>query len=275
MPWQWLQPSVESARACWYWLLVCWSARLLACATVVIPQSAGLSLRTLVTAMVCAMLVVAALLWRSAPALRAALVVSTAFVVFTGGAWLGVGPAVTTVAVSALPLLVLALLQRRQAWRPALSWLRVGRLDRWVWLLAAVTVLMAVVGLTLFALLLRPDVSTYLLALRSMQPWLAVLGVLGFAVINPVWEEVLYRGVLQGELARTVGAWPAVIAQASLFGLSHLYGFPSGWLGVAMAATWGFGLGVIRMRTGGLVVSYLVHVGANLTIGVLAVALLR
>ena len=42
-----------------------------------------------------------------------------------------------------------------------------------------------------------------------------------------------------------------------------------------MAATWGFGLGVIRMRTGGIVVPYIVHFFANATIGVLAVALLR
>ena len=81
--------------------------------------------------------------------------------------------------------------------------------------------------------------------------------------------------MLQGELAATVGTKPAVAVQALLFGLSHLHGFPSGWLGVAMAATWGFALGVIRMRTGGLVIPYLAHVVANLTIGALAVVLLR
>lgn len=42
-----------------------------------------------------------------------------------------------------------------------------------------------------------------------------------------------------------------------------------------MAGTWGFGLGVIRRRTGGIVVPYAVHVAANLTIGAVAVVLLR
>lgn len=251
------------------------AAGALVCATAMVPPDPGSPVRALVTAVTAAGLVIAAVMWRSAPAVRATAVVSIVFVIFTGGVWLGVGPVATTVAVSALPLALLVLLGRRPAWQPTLPWLRVGRLDTWVWVLAAATIVVAVVGLTLFAVLVRPEVSPYLMTLRSMPAWLAVVGVVGFAVVNPVWEEVLYRGVLQGELAHTLGSWPAVVVQAVLFGLSHLYGFPSGWLGVVMAATWGFGLGVIRRRTGGVVVGYLVHVGANVTIGALAVVLLR
>lgn len=251
------------------------SAGALACATLITPPDQGSPVRSLVVATLAAALVITAVLTRSAPAVRAAVVVSTVFVIFTGGAWLGVGPVIIAVAVGAAPLLVLVLVQRRPAWRPALPWLRLGRLDLWVWILAATTVVIAAVALTLFAMLIRPGASPYLSMLRSMAPWLAVLGVVGFAVVNPIWEEVLFRGVLQGELSRTIGAWPAVVVQAVLFGLSHLHGFPSGWIGVAMAATWGFGLGVIRERTGGLVIPYLVHVTANLTIGALAVVLLR
>ncbi len=251
------------------------AAGALACATVVTPPGPTSSVRTLVLAVLAAALVVTAVVQRSAPVFRASVVVSIVFVIFTGGAWLGVGPVVTAIAVSTLPLLVLVLVQQHEAWRPALPWLRVGRLDPLVWTLAAATVLGAVAALTLFAVLVRPEVSDYLMALRSMPPWLAVIGVVGFAVVNPIWEEVLYRGVLQGELSSTIGSWPAVVVQALLFGLSHLYGFPSGWMGVAMAATWGFGLGVIRRRTGGLVLPYLLHVTANLTIGALAVVLLR
>jgi len=251
------------------------SAGTLACATVMVPPGPGSPVRALVMVVVAAALVIGAAVWRSAPAVRAAAVVSTVLVIFAGSAWLGVGPVVTAVAVSVLPVLVLVSLQRHTAWQPALPWLRVGRLDPWVWVLAAVTILLAAAALTSFAVLVRPEVSPYLMMLRSMPTWLALVGVVGFAVVNPVWEELLYRGVLQSELAATIGSWPAVVVQAVLFGLSHLYGFPSGWLGVVMAATWGFGLGVIRRRTGGVVIPYLVHVAANLTIGALAVVLLR
>jgi len=250
------------------------SAGALATATALAPPDRGTATRTLVLALVAAGLVIAAAVLRLAPALRAAAVVSTVFAGFTAGAWGGIGPVVTTVSVCVAPILVLVLLGRHRAWRPALPWLRTGRLDPGVWGLATATVLVAVLGLTTFAVLVRPEVSSYLLMLRSMPLWLALLGVLGFAVVNPVWEEVLYRGVLQGELARTVGPWPAVVVQAALFGLAHLHGFPSGWLGVLMAAAWGFGLGVLRQRTGGVVIGYLVHVIANVTIGVLAVLVL-
>lgn len=156
-----------------------------------------------------------------------------------------------------------------------MPWLRRGSADRTIWALGVATVVVAAVALTLFALFVHPEVSPFLATLRSMPTWLAVIGVIGFALVNPIWEEVLFRSVLQQELGNTLGRWPAVVIQAVLFGLAHLYGFPSGWLGVAMAATWGFGLGVIRLRSGGILVPYVVHFFANATIGVLAVALLR
>lgn len=251
------------------------SAGALACAAVMGPPDSGSLARTLVMAVVAAGLIMGAVVWRSAPATRASVVVATVFVIFTAGAWLNTGAVVTALAVSVMPLLVLVLLERNSAWRPALPWLRVGRLDRWVWQLAAATILLAVAALTLFAVLVRPEVSPYLIMLRSMPTWLALVGVVGFAVVNPVWEEVLFRGVLQSELAGTFGPWQAAVVQAVLFGFSHLHGFPSGWIGVLMAAAWGFGLGVIRNRTGGVVIPYVVHVAANLTIGLLAVTVLR
>lgn len=86
-----------------------------------------------------------------------------------------------------------------------------GLLTPRVRILAAATTLAAVAALTLFAVVARPEVSSYLMMLRSMPIWLAILGVIGFAVVNPVWEEVLYRGVLQHELGRTFGPWPAAV----------------------------------------------------------------
>lgn len=244
-------------------------------ATVIAPPGHGASVRALIIAVVAAATVTTALASHSAPAVRAAIVAATVFLIFTAGAWLGVGPAATTVAACVLPLAVLALLGRRPAWRPAMPWLRRGHADQVTWVLGGATVLVAAAALTLFAVLVRPEVSSYLAMLRSVPTWLAVVGVIGFALVNPIWEDILFRGVLQHELEQTIGRWPAVAVQAALFGLVHLYGFPSGWFGVLMAGAWGFGLGVIRLRSGGILMPYIVHFFANVTIGVLAVALLR
>jgi membrane protease YdiL (CAAX protease family) len=60
-----------------------------------------------------------------------------------------------------------------------------------------------------------------------------------------------------------------------LFGAAHWAGYPSGWIGMLMAAVWGLMLGIIRLRTAGIALPYVVHVTANAVIGSLAVVLLR
>ena len=65
------------------------------------------------------------------------------------------------------------------------------------------------------------------------------------------------------------------MTHAVLFGAAHWAGFPSGWVGMGMAAGWGLALGVIRIRSRGILIPYLVHVSANAVIGVLTVLLLR
>ncbi|MFH9980523.1 CPBP family intramembrane glutamic endopeptidase [Streptomyces sp. NPDC017179] len=71
------------------------------------------------------------------------------------------------------------------------------------------------------------------------------------------------------------GSRTAVVVQALLFGAAHFGGFPSGFTGVAMAGAWGFVLGVLRLRSGGILVPYGVHVAADAVIGTLAVLILR
>jgi uncharacterized protein len=56
------------------------------------------------------------------------------------------------------------------------------------------------------------------------------------------------------------------VAQAALFGLAHFQGFPRGWVGVLMAAVYGFALGIIRKKSGGPLASIITHVFADGTI---------
>lgn len=133
----------------------------------------------------------------------------------------------------------------------------------------------AAIALAAWALAVHPEPSAYLRSLQELPTWQALLGVGAFALVNPVWEEALFRGVLLSELATIWRPRVALVLQALLFGAAHWTGFPSGPTGTFMAASWGFILGIMRLRTGGIIIPYLVHVTANATIGALAITLLR
>ncbi len=53
---------------------------------------------------------------------------------------------------------------------------------------------------------------------------------------------------------------------ALAFGLAHFNGVPSGLAGIILAATWALMLAYLRMRTGGMLATYLAHVVADATI---------
>ncbi|MEN0064982.1 MAG: CPBP family intramembrane glutamic endopeptidase [Myxococcota bacterium] len=103
-----------------------------------------------------------------------------------------------------------------------------------------------------------------------------LVGGLVFAMTNAALEEVLFRGLLLDVLRQDLAlSTPAAIAvQAGVFGLLHLNGFPRGVSGVALATVYGVLMGLLRVRSGGLVAPWVGHVCINagmfLTIAVLA-----
>ncbi|MFC7069447.1 CPBP family intramembrane glutamic endopeptidase [Halobaculum lipolyticum] len=82
-----------------------------------------------------------------------------------------------------------------------------------------------------------------------------------------VGEEVLFRGVVQGELRRALGPAGAIVGASVLFGLLHYLagtGTPGERLVyVAVAALLGVGLGAMYEYTGNLVVPVVVHGAYN------------
>ncbi|WP_318783310.1 CPBP family intramembrane glutamic endopeptidase [Plantactinospora soyae] len=231
--------------------------------------------RTAIVAVAVAVLVAGAFVLRSPAAIRAAVFIGPLFGCFAVGILGGWPPAVTTILVCVLPLAGLLLAGRHATLRPAAPWLARGSLTPEAPWLGLGTVLLSAAALSAWALAVRPEPAEYLRELRSVPLWGAILGIVAFAAINPVWEEMLFRGVLLTELAAVWGARVALVLQAGLFGAAHFAGFPSGVVGMVMAATWGFVLGVMRLRSGGILLPYLVHVTANATIGTLAVLILR
>jgi hypothetical protein len=77
------------------------------------------------------------------------------------------------------------------------------------------------------------------------------------------FEELVFRGGVQGLLRRTWGGWPAVVIASGLFGLVHWIALVGGGGGrvayVVVAATLGLILGGLYERTRNLLVPALVH----------------
>jgi membrane protease YdiL (CAAX protease family) len=100
-----------------------------------------------------------------------------------------------------------------------------------------------------------------------LRPMFAGCRPLDLAVISllaGVSEELLFRGVLQPVLARSVGNWPALALTSLLFGLMH----PITATYAAIAGLFGFYLGYLWLVSGNLLLVIVVH--AVYDFGVLA-----
>lgn len=166
-----------------------------------------------------------------------------------------------------VPLLVAALAARvwKSESRESLGW-RWGDADARAWLAALAIAILASIALITWAELLQPDLEGF----RAMVPRgnMAVLiaAALGFALLNAVMEELIWRGGIQSWLVGHTGIRLAILVQALSFGALHWAGFPSGWSGVGLATIYGVMLGWLRHATGGLAAPIAAHILADVTI---------
>lgn len=75
------------------------------------------------------------------------------------------------------------------------------------------------------------------------------------AVLAGFGEELLFRGVLQASLIGPIGAWPAVVLAAVVFGLMHAVSRAY----FVVATVMGLYLGALYQLTGNLMLASLVH----------------
>ena len=95
--------------------------------------------------------------------------------------------------------------------------------------------------------------------------------VLATVVLAPVFEEVIFRGLLYGSLRARLGVWPAVGLSALVFALAHGYGtvgFASVFLSGALWA-WSY------ERTRSLLPAIAAHMANNAAVAVTLIWLLR
>ena len=86
------------------------------------------------------------------------------------------------------------------------------------------------------------------------------------ASMNAFGEEVLYRGVLLAPLLRHFGSDQAVLMTATVFGIAHYYGTPSGLPGIMLTFLAGIVFGYAMVGTRGLAAPWFLHLLPDMVI---------
>lgn len=95
---------------------------------------------------------------------------------------------------------------------------------------------------------------------------------LGFAFINAVFEEGLFRSIFLTRFSKVIGITAAIFLQAIWFSFLHFQsGFPSGVSGIVLTFLFGSVMGYLVFRTQGILVPILIHLFADFTLFVLIV----
>jgi uncharacterized protein len=153
------------------------------------------------------------------------------------------------------------------------------RSDGWrVWLVAAVMLIGAGITIDLGLTLIgdRLGLSSHWTEWFDAQmawgsPSAVAMSLLGSVVFAPVFEELIFRGLLYGTL-RTRLAWPvAATGSALVFAVAHGYG-AAGFVSVLLSGVlWAW----VYERTGSLLPSMAAHVANNLAVALTLAAMLR
>jgi len=142
-----------------------------------------------------------------------------------------------------------------------------GRLDWRSGVVMGAFVVTSAVALVGWYLLVQPDLSDAVARIPQVPFFVLILGGIGFALINALGEEFVWRGFGTHALEQAgVHVGVASVIQAVSFGLIHIHGFPHGWIGVGLATIYGVMMGLLRWLSGGLLVPWMAHVAADLVI---------
>lgn len=166
-----------------------------------------------------------------------------------------------------VPLMIAATAVR--IWKPearrALGW-QTGEASAQLWLAAFGIAILATVALVTWTELFQPDLETFRAMIPGGNVLVLVSAALGFALLNAIMEELIWRGGIQSWLVARTTIRLAILIQGLSFGALHWAGFPSGWSGVVLATTYGVMLGWLKHATGGLAAPIVAHILADITI---------
>jgi membrane protease YdiL (CAAX protease family) len=101
--------------------------------------------------------------------------------------------------------------------------------------------------------------------------FLIPLGI-GFAIINAVHEEGIFRSIFLAYFSREIGFGWAIVLQSIWFSFLHYQsGFPSGTIGIGLTFVFGLMMGYLVYRTKGVLVPIVIHALADFSIFLLVI----
>jgi membrane protease YdiL (CAAX protease family) len=120
----------------------------------------------------------------------------------------------------------------------------------------------------------NPDTAIYEIVSVPALGWIVLVLLTCFGA--PVFEELFFRGLLQGQLIQRYGVGVGLVVTAVVFGACHIANAP-GWLGVFYGLEivgGGVALGLVRHFTGRLGASMTTHCFFNgIAVAALAITL--
>lgn len=148
-----------------------------------------------------------------------------------------------------------------------------GSLGSREWPYVAIIAIVAGLALVAWVWFLNPDLNR----LRAMLPEWPVLGLIAagvtFSLVNAILEEFIWRGIFLRWFMTFMPTAFAVFVQALSFGAAHYLGFPSGFVGVGLAAIYGLMLGMLAVTANGILAAIVAHIAADAVIfTILAIA---
>jgi membrane protease YdiL (CAAX protease family) len=146
------------------------------------------------------------------------------------------------------------------------DWLHTGAWGRGAAVLALMVGLLPAAGVPLWRLLEGIDLGPGATLLSTLPWWALPVAGVTVALTIALVEEVAFRGLLLDAAWSAFGQRAALVLQAVVFGLVHSGSVLGGPWGIVLSGLYGYVLGVLRVRTRGMIAPFLAHLLADLVL---------
>ncbi len=148
-------------------------------------------------------------------------------------------------------------------------YLKIGNIKQTAWM-SVIIALCSVIGLSVWFILQKDN--PYAEMIPKAPTILLILMGIGFAIINSIYEEGLFRSILFSYFSKEIGLISALILQSIWFSFLHYQaGFPSGEIGIILTFIFGLIMGYLVHRTNGILIPVIIHAVADFSVVILVV----